>query len=104
MRPWKLAETNYGTVKEYQYEVAVLPLGATEPHNLHLPYGMDVFEGKLVVPRSGRYRFAFKTRMKPRLLIAGRLDGLFEPADIVQERLKRRAGLIFGDLYRIWEI
>ena len=48
MRPWKLAETNYGVVKERQYEVAVLPLGATEPHNLHLPYGMDTVEGDLV--------------------------------------------------------
>lgn len=48
MRPWKLAETNYGTVKQLHYEVAVLPLGATEPHNLHLPYGMDAIEGDLV--------------------------------------------------------
>jgi creatinine amidohydrolase len=28
--------------------VAVLPLGAIEPHNLHLPYGMDLFEGELI--------------------------------------------------------
>lgn len=48
MRPWKLAETNYGAVKHTHYEVAVLPLGAVEPHNLHLPYGMDMFEGDLV--------------------------------------------------------
>ena len=48
MRPWKLAETNYGVVKQQKYEVAVLPLGATEPHNLHLPYGMDVLEGDTV--------------------------------------------------------
>lgn len=48
MRPWKLAETNFGAVKEHEYEVAVLPLGATEPHNLHLPYGMDTLEGDLV--------------------------------------------------------
>jgi creatinine amidohydrolase len=38
MRPWKLMECNYGYVKNQSYEVAVLPLGATEPHNLHLPY------------------------------------------------------------------
>ena len=25
-----------------KYEVAVLPTGAVEPHNLHLPYGQDV--------------------------------------------------------------
>ena len=48
MRPWRLAETNYGTVKQHQYEVAVLPLGATEPHNLHLPYGIDTREGDTI--------------------------------------------------------
>ena len=48
MRPWKLSEVNYGYVKEHPYEVAVLPLGATEPHNLHLPYGTDMFEGETV--------------------------------------------------------
>ncbi|HEY5316269.1 MAG TPA: creatininase family protein [Pirellulales bacterium] len=47
-RPWKLAETNYGYVKEHPYEVAVLPLGATEPHNLHLPYGTDTLEADAV--------------------------------------------------------
>ncbi|MHC4404609.1 MAG: creatininase family protein, partial [Planctomycetota bacterium] len=48
MRPWRLAETNYGVVRDQQYEVAVLPLGATEPHNLHLPYGMDTIEGETI--------------------------------------------------------
>ncbi len=48
MLPWKLAETNYGVVKQRHYEVAVLPFGATEPHNLHLPYGIDTLEGDAV--------------------------------------------------------
>jgi creatinine amidohydrolase len=48
MRSWKLAETNYGVVKQKHYEVAVLPFGATEPHNLHLPYGIDTIEGDTV--------------------------------------------------------
>lgn len=47
-RPWILAETNYGYIKSNPYKVAVLPLGATEPHNLHLPYGTDVFEGTII--------------------------------------------------------
>jgi len=46
--PWNLALTHYATVKEHEYEVAVLPLGATEPHNLHLPYSMDTLEGETV--------------------------------------------------------
>jgi creatinine amidohydrolase/Fe(II)-dependent formamide hydrolase-like protein len=48
MRPYILAETNYAYTKTNRYEVAVLPLGATEPHNLHLPYGTDVFEGTII--------------------------------------------------------
>jgi len=47
-RPWKLAELNYATVKENLYEVAVLPIGATEPHNLHLPYGTDSYEAETI--------------------------------------------------------
>ncbi len=48
MRPWILAETNYAYLKEHPVEVAVLPCGATEPHNLHLPYGTDMYEGTVV--------------------------------------------------------
>lgn len=45
MRPWMLSETNYASVKSRPLpEVAVLPLGATEPHNLHLPYGTDTYQ------------------------------------------------------------
>jgi creatinine amidohydrolase len=51
MQPWNLAKTNYGVVKQHHYEVAVLPLGATEPHALHLPYGMDTIEADLIGQR-----------------------------------------------------
>jgi creatinine amidohydrolase len=47
-RIWKLAEANYAQVKATHYEVAVLPLGATEPHNLHLPYATDVLEADTI--------------------------------------------------------
>lgn len=51
MRPWILAETNFGHVKDCEYSVAVLPMGATEPHNLHLPYGTDTFEAEAIGSR-----------------------------------------------------
>ncbi len=47
-RPWVLQEISYARVQEADFEVAVLPLGATEPHNLHLPYGTDIFEATIV--------------------------------------------------------
>ena len=52
MRPWILAEANYGFVKDNPYQVAVLPMGATEPHNLHLPYGTDTYEGRAIAERA----------------------------------------------------
>ncbi len=50
-RVWKLSETNYAAVKDRKFEVAVLPLGATEPHNLHLPYGTDSYESEVIGDR-----------------------------------------------------
>jgi len=44
MKPYLLEETNWKQVKNQKYEVAVLPWGATEPHNYHLPYGTDSLE------------------------------------------------------------
>ena len=43
-RPYVLAETNWKMVKETDYEVALLPWGATEAHNYHLPYATDVVQ------------------------------------------------------------
>lgn len=51
MRPYVLAETNYSHVKTCEYKVAVLPMGATEPHNLHLPYGTDTFQAEAIGTR-----------------------------------------------------
>lgn len=41
IRPFVLAETNWKHVKEEDFSVAVLPWGATEAHNFHLPYATD---------------------------------------------------------------
>lgn len=44
MKPYLLEETNWKQIKNQSYEVAILPWGATEPHNYHLPYGTDSLE------------------------------------------------------------
>jgi len=36
-----LSVSNYGTTRNRSYDIAILPWGATEPHNLHLPYLTD---------------------------------------------------------------
>jgi len=41
-----LSITAWNDVKDEQYALAILPWGATEPHNLHLPYGTDAILSK----------------------------------------------------------
>ena len=53
-RPYILAETTWKTVKATDYEVAVLPWGATEAHNYHLPYNTDVAQCDYVAAEAAR--------------------------------------------------
>ncbi len=48
MKPYILAETNWKHVKDEDYEVAILPWGATEAHNYHLPYATDNIEATAI--------------------------------------------------------
>lgn len=41
---WRLEELALTDVRRLNFQVALLPMGATEPHNLHLPYGTDTIE------------------------------------------------------------
>jgi creatinine amidohydrolase len=52
MREWLLSEQNHAFVREQRWEVAVLPFGATEPHNLHMPYGTDNYEVEAIGGRA----------------------------------------------------
>jgi creatinine amidohydrolase len=44
MRPYILAESNWKQIKDASIDLAVLPWGATEAHNYHMPYGTDIIE------------------------------------------------------------
>lgn len=54
MRPYILAETNWKHLKNEKYELAVLPWGATEAHNYHLPYATDIIEADHIAAESAR--------------------------------------------------
>ena len=41
MKPFILAETNWKTIKDQKIGLVVLPWGATEAHNYHLPFATD---------------------------------------------------------------
>jgi len=52
MRPYILDELTWKTVRDTRYEVAILPWGATEAHNYHLPYTTDNIQAEAVAARA----------------------------------------------------
>jgi creatinine amidohydrolase len=56
-RPYLLLEANHGQLRASPISVAVLPWGATEAHNLHLPYGTDVIEASRVAERAAELAY-----------------------------------------------
>lgn len=51
-KPYLLCETNWKTVKKTNYKIAVLPWGATEAHNYHLPYGTDNIQSEYIAEKA----------------------------------------------------
>lgn len=54
MRLYILAESNWKYIKDASFEVAVLPWGACEAHNYHLPYATDIIESEHIAAEAGR--------------------------------------------------
>ena len=62
-KPYILAQTTWKTVRDTPYEVAVLPWGATEAHNYHLPYGTDNVEAAHVAEEAARHAWNAGTKV-----------------------------------------
>ncbi|MGB5668644.1 MAG: creatininase family protein [Maribacter sp.] len=54
MRPYILAESNWDTLKDAKFELAILPWGATEAHNYHLPYATDNIEADALAAEAAK--------------------------------------------------
>ncbi len=49
-----VAESTWAAVRDTTWQAAVLPWGATEPHNLHLPYATDIVECERIAAEASR--------------------------------------------------
>lgn len=67
MREWILAEQTHAFIRSQHWQVGVLPFGATEPHNLHMPYGTDNFQVEIIGQRACEhaYRAGAKVLLLP---------------------------------------
>ena len=68
-RRYVLHESNYRQLLDYKPNVAILPWGATEAHNYHLPHGTDVIQAATLATESAR--LAHASGAKPIVLPVG---------------------------------
>jgi creatinine amidohydrolase len=54
IREWLLSSMNQNRLRRRRYEVAVLPVGSCEAHNLHLPEGQDSLQTEAIAQESCR--------------------------------------------------
>lgn len=56
-RPYILNESNWKDIKGSTIDLAILPWGATEAHNYHMPYGTDNYEADYIAAESARIAY-----------------------------------------------
>jgi creatinine amidohydrolase len=54
MRPYILSETNWKDIQKNPIELVILPWGACEAHNFHMPYGTDIYEADFIAAESAK--------------------------------------------------
>lgn len=62
-RPYILSETNWKEMRKTKINVALLPWGATEAHNYHLPYGTDNYESEYISAKSAEHAWNKGTKV-----------------------------------------
>lgn len=53
-KPYILRENTWKIIKDTKFQVVILPWGATEAHNYHLPYGTDTIQCEYIAAESAR--------------------------------------------------
>ncbi len=61
-RPWVVGDARWPAVREAHYHTAILPWGATEAHNTHLPYATDTIESTWIAEDSARRAWGLGAR------------------------------------------
>ncbi|TRX66302.1 creatininase family protein [Carboxylicivirga sp. M1479] len=50
----QLSQLTYQDIQKHQFDLAILPWGATEAHNFHLPYGTDNYQNGVIVKQAAQ--------------------------------------------------
>ncbi len=87
----------YGKVKDLKYDLAVLPWGATEPHNLHLPYLTDcILSHDVAVDAAVRVweRYGVRCMVMPAVTMGSQNPGQRELSFCVHTRYETQKAIL----------
>ncbi|MCM1110240.1 MAG: creatininase family protein [Clostridium sp.] len=97
LREHDLSISNYGTARRENYDIAVLPWGATEPHNLHLPYLTDsILSHDLAVDAAviAREKYGVMAMVLPPVSLGAQNPGQRELPFCIHTRMSTQAAVL----------
>ena len=92
-----LSLENYGNVKDNLYDYAVLPWGATEPHNYHLPYLTDCYFAYAIAKESvekALSRYAVRGMVLPFVALGSQNPGQREIPFCIHARYETQKSIL----------
>lgn len=96
-KKFDLSICNYGTARRLSYDLAILPWGATEPHNLHLPYLTDcILAHDIAVDAASLAyeKYNVKAMVMPPIPLGAQNPGQRELAFCIHARLSTQAAVL----------
>lgn len=92
-----LSVSNFGTTRNLDYQVVILPWGATEPHNLHLPYLTDALASHDIATDSARKaldRYGVRAMVMPPVALGSQNPGQRELKFCVHARYETQKAVL----------
>ncbi|MBR8731862.1 hypothetical protein IX339_001317 [Porphyromonas levii] len=96
IKDYDLITTNYGRVRKEEYHIAILPWGATEPHNYHLPYLTDCYLSQAIGLEAARLAWEkdVHTMVLPPVPFGAQNPGQRELPFCIHTRYETQAGIL----------
>ncbi len=92
-----LGISNYGTTRGLDYQIAILPWGATEPHNYHLPYLTDAILSHDIAVDAARIaleKYGIRTMVMPPIPLGAQNPGQRELKFCVHYRYETQKAVL----------
>lgn len=103
---FNLTTANFGQVRAVEYEMVVLPWGAIEPHNYHLPYLTDCIISQSLALEAAQLSFekyGVRTMVMPPVFMGSQNVGQFEEKFCIHYRYETQKAILADTVYSLYK-